>query len=387
LFPVVRDVQTLANSKPRSQLAEDLSTILRSATDPDSRREQLNAFKDREMFRVDMRHILGHISDFGQFSAELTDLAEEIVSAAFRFCQEELRAVHGEPRLEDGHPPAMSVCALGKCGGRELGYASDIELMFVYSGGGTTTGPRAVTTTEYYEKVVLETAHAIRARREGIFEIDLQLRPHGNAGSLAVSLESFHRYFSPGGSAWNYERHALIKLRPIAGDPVLGAQVQALRDEFLYRGAPFDVAGMRAMRERQLRHLVTAGTINAKFSLGGLVDVEYMVQGLQIAHGHSAPSIRLTNTIEAMAALAHEGIISAENFVRLREAYVFLRQLIDGLRVVRGNAKDLTVPPDDSEEFAFLARRLGYGNDPARLRVTLSQHLSWVQKIGSRLLG
>jgi len=141
------------------------------------------------------------------------------------------------------------------------------------------------------------------------------------------------------------------------------------------------------MRELQLRHLVTAGAINAKFSQGGLVDVEYIVQGLQMLHGGRDPSLRLTNTREAMAALAQAGLISAENYARLREAHAFLRRLIDALRMARGNAKDLTVPPEESEDFAFLARRLGYGDDPLRLRADLTEHLTWVQRLGGRLLG
>ena len=107
---------------------------------------------------------------------------------------------------------------------------------------------------------------AIQAKREGIFEIDLRLRPYGKAGSMAVSLEAFRRYFAPDGPAWAYERQALVKLRPIAGNPGLGQHVAALRDQYVYTGEPFDVTAMRAMRERQVRHLVTGGTFNAKYS-------------------------------------------------------------------------------------------------------------------------
>ncbi len=435
LFPVVRDLDALAAPKTRAQLADELAAALTgiqsqqrsilsgaspplgeaeskdaerpsgvaasfdysrhttpaSAQDafsvPGDWRDVLNAFKDREMFRVDMRHIQGHIRAMAQFSAELSDLAEVTLDAAFRLCEDELRRQYGAPRLPDGGPCPMAVCALGKCGGRELGFASDIELMFVYAGSGETTGPKTITAAEYYDKLVREVVRAIRARREGIFEIDLQLRPYGAAGSLAVPLDSFRRYFAPGGPAWGYERQALIKLRPITGDAALGEQVAALRDEFVYSGAGFDMVAMRAMRERQLRHLVTAGTINAKFSQGSLVDVEYIVQGLQIVHGHNDPSLRLTNTREAMTALAQAGLISAENYARLHEAHTFLRRLIDALRMARGNAKDLTVPPEESEDFAFLARRLGYGDDPLRLRADLMEHVAWVQRLGGRLLG
>jgi glutamate-ammonia-ligase adenylyltransferase len=117
------------------------------------------------------------------------------------------------------------------------------------------------------------------------------------------------------------------------------------------------------------------------------VDVEYTVQGLQMTYGHTHPEIRLTNTHAAITALAQSGVISTENAVRLDEALLFLRQLINALRVVRGNSKDLTVPPEGSEEFAFLARRLGYGNEPARLRADLTHHLEWVRKLNARLLG
>jgi glutamate-ammonia-ligase adenylyltransferase len=135
-----------------------------------------------------------------------------------------------------------------------------------------------------------------------------------------------------------------------------------------------------------VRHLVTGGTFNAKFSPGGLVDVEYLVQGLQIAHGHDNPALRLTNIRQAMAALAEAGILTEEDYVQLRKAHTFLRWLIDGLRMVRGNAKDLTVPPYDSEAFAFLARRLRYGNDTPKLRDELTQYTSSVQELSTKLL-
>ncbi len=382
LFPVVRDVDALAVRRTKEQLAAELAAL-----GSEDWRDALNAFKDREMFRIDMRHIQGHITEIAQFSAELTDLAEVVMEAALHGCEAELQAQYGAAQAADGRPIGLVVCALGKCGGREMGYASDIELMFIYSGSGMTTGPRVVSAAEYYDLLAREIVRAIRAHREGIFEIDLQLRPYGKAGSLAAPLDAFRRYFAAAGPAWSYERQALVRLRPIAGDAALADQIHALRDQFVYSGAAFDVAAMRAMRERQLRHLVTPGTINAKFSQGGLVDVEYIVQALQMGHGHEHPALRSTNTREAMAALAQAGIISDENRARLHEAHIFLQRLIDALRVVRGNSKDLSVPPSESEEFAFLARRLGYGDDPMRLRVDLSERLAAVQRLSARLLG
>jgi len=407
LFPVVRDVGELAAARSQAELRAALTSALQAAPDAATRREVLNAFKDREMFRIDMRNILGHITQFGQFSAELTDLAEVVVAAALELCLGELRARYGAPLLADGRPCPVCVCGLGKCGGRELGFASDIELMFIFAGNGHTTGVPAggasdivseaeaqlpasssgvISTAEFYEKLVQEFIATIRARREGIFEIDLQLRPYGSAGSMAVSLDAFRRYFAPGGAAWPYERQALVKLRPIAGDRQLGEHILALRDQYVYGGEPFDPTAMRAMRERQLRHLVTPGVFNAKFSPGGLVDLEYLVQGLQITHGATNPALRQTNTGQALTALAEAGILSTQHYQQLRQALIFLRRLINALRMVRGNARDLSVPAADSEEFAFLARRLGYENDTARLRQDLTHHTSQVQELSRQLL-
>jgi [glutamine synthetase] adenylyltransferase / [glutamine synthetase]-adenylyl-L-tyrosine phosphorylase len=391
LFPVVRDVGALANPKTREQLASDLRSRLQALADPQAQREALNEFKDREMFRVDMRHILGHIREFGRFSSELTDVAEVVVSEATRLCERELVAQYGAPQGHGGLPCPYSVCALGKCGGRELGFASDIELMFVYAGEGKTAGPQIITCTEFYIKLVEGVTHAIRARREGIFEIDLRLRPYGRAGTLAVSLDAFKEYFGPEGAAWPYERQALVKLRPIAGDTALGEEICRLRDELIYTGEPFDVAAMRGMRERQIRQLVTPEVFNAKLSRGGLVDAEYLVQGLQITHGKAHPELRLTNTVRAIAAMREARILTAQDAVKLREAYDFLRRLIGALRVVRGNAKDLTVPKeetsDETEEFAFLARRLDYGDDLPRLREELKKHVGNITELSQRLLG
>lgn len=387
LFPVVADVAALARPRRKVELAADLASLLAAAPDAQARRAALNAFKDREMFRIDMRDILGRLRDFDQFSAELTELVETVVAAATGMVRQELIAQHGQPVGPDGRPIPLAVCVLGKCGGFELGYASDIEVMFIYAGSGETTGPQVITAHAFYEKLVAEFNRAIWARREGIFEIDLDLRPYGKAGSLAVSLEAFQRYFAPGGAAWAYERQALIKLRAIAGDSDLGRRVEALRDAYVYTPQSFDLAAMRAMRERQLRHLATPGTFNAKYSLGGMVDVEYTVQGLQMRHGGQHPGLRLTNTRAAIAALAAHGLLSQENATRLHQAHLFLQQLINALRVVRGNSKDLTVPPEDSEEYAFLARRLGYDHDPGRLAAALSDHSAWVQRLAARLLG
>jgi glutamate-ammonia-ligase adenylyltransferase len=390
LFPVVTDMDALSTSKPKSEVESELVRALENNKVGEIHytdwRATLNAFKDRELFRIDMRHILGLTREFDDFSAELTDLAEVTVGAALARCDSELRAVHGNPLLENGEPCGLSLLALGKCGGRELGFASDIELMFVYAGSGHADGAKAVTAAEYFEQLVLSVVNTIQTRQEGIFHIDLQLRPYGKAGSLAVSLDAFRRYYAPDGPAWAYERQALVKLRPITGDAELSNELCRLRDLYAYESGPFDVTAMRAMRERQVRHLVTGGTFNAKFSPGGLVDIEYLIQGLQINHGAENTALRLTNLRDAMSALHTAGILSDDDYNRLRKAYTFLRWLIDSLRVVRGNSKDITMPPFGSEEFVFLARRLRYEQDVNHLREDLASYVADVQEINNRLL-
>ena len=391
LFPVVQDVDALAAAHSKEELQAELSRKLDlshaggGGSVPPGWRRTLNAFKDREMFRIDMRHILGHIEQFGDFSRELTDLSEVTVETTARLCQEELNLEYGQPFGEEDVCP-FTIFGLGKCGGRELGFASDIELMFIYDANCLVGGELPISSAEFYEKAVQRFLGAISARRKGIFTIDLQLRPYGDAGHMAVSLEGFKRYFSPQGPAWAYERQSLIKLRPIAGDAELGAAVTKLRDAYVYSGEPYDTKAMRAMRERQLRHLVAGGTFNAKYSLGGLVDIEYLVQGLQITHGFDNPGLRLTNTREAMSAIHKHGLLTTEDYRALHKAHTFLRWLIDGLRVVRGNSKDLSIPPFDSEEFAFLTRRLRFGNDKGQFQEDLQRHINTVQEMNTQLL-
>ncbi|MGH7202639.1 MAG: putative nucleotidyltransferase substrate binding domain-containing protein, partial [Planctomycetaceae bacterium] len=393
LFPVLRDTETLARRKTKAELDAELDTELAAAASSDERRDRLNVFKDREMFRTDLRHIMGIIGEFGRFSAELTDLAEVVVAAAGRLCETELQARYGRPMLEMTESPRaaprgccpMSICALGKCGGRELGYASDVELMFLYEGAGRTEGPESIANAEFFPRLVETFRQTIRARQEGIFQIDLRLRPYGRAGSLAVTLDAFRSYFAPDGPAWPYERQSLVKLRPITGAADFGRRIVQLRDELIYTGEPFDAASMRAMREKQINQLVQAGTFNAKLSPGGLVDCEYIVQGLQITHGHRDAALRTTNTLEALHALSDAGVISARDAETLRDAYVFLRRLIDALRMVRGHARDLTAPPAESEEFEFLARRLGHAGNVARFKDRLDRATADVQQLGSLL--
>ena len=199
----------------------------------------------------------------------------------------------------------------------------------------------------------------IVARQKGIFEIDLRLRPYGDKGALACSYNHFYEYFNERGGALPYERQALIKLRVIGGDETLGVRIGSARDAFVFSSVPLELTELSHLRERQNNELVKPGAVNVKYSFGGVVDIEYYVQSLQIMHGADA-SLRSSNTLEALAALHEAGHITQDDYRMLSEAYIFLRRLINALRIVRGNAKDLVLPDRNSQEYRFLARRLGY---------------------------
>ncbi len=385
IFPVLTNVGELEQPVPREKLEKDLRFALMTRQNPADKRKVLNEFKDREMFRIDMRYIQNITPNFHRFSSELSDLGEVVLTAAYSITFDELFAKHGLPLLAEGTPCKLSICALGKFGGREIGFGSDIELIFIYSGEGKTNGERIISNAEFYNKLVIAVSQSIIAKRKGIFEIDLRLRPYGKAGSYAVPLAAFEKYFTAEGAAWNYERQALVKMRHIAGDTQFGRQVLQVRDHCLYSGKPFDSQSMRAMRERQIRQLVAGGTMNAKFSSGALVDIEFLVQGLQITHGAQNAALRVANTRDAMQALFEHKILTKTDFEQLSAAHVFMRKIIEALRMVRGNARDLTVPVAGTEQFAFLARRMGY-DSLKDLQRDIHRHTNFVREACRRLL-
>lgn len=379
LFPVLLDVPALAQARDRADLRAEIQRRLARTTTPDERVRALNDFKDREMFRVDLRHITGR-SQFGEFSRELTTLAEIALETAVELAEEELTPRYGNPTLADGRRCPYVVCAMGKFGGQELGFGSDLELIFVYESQGTTDGRPAVANSEYFERLVQLFLQKLWVRQEGIFEIDLRLRPFGRAGALATSLGGFAQYYAVGGDAQQFERLALVRLRPIGELGDLTERIRRQRDAFVYSGQPLDLGNVLHLRRRQATELVPRGRVNVKYSPGGLVDVEYFVQSWQIAVGAADARVRVTNTRDAIARLRDGGYFSIGLAREIDATYVFLRGLIDALRVVRGNAKDLTIPVESSREFAYLAQRSGLAG-PRELRDTLTTRLAFARSL------
>jgi glutamate-ammonia-ligase adenylyltransferase len=382
LLPVFADLESLENYKDKAEMWSECEMELLGAKSFEDAAERLNRFKDREMFRIDMRHILDKIQGFTEFSRELTDLMEVVVEEAYRIGDSHLRERYGNPLLEDGSPCKFAVFALGKAGGRELGYASDIELLFVHSGNGSTNGDSVVSTGVYFEKLVQMIIKIIRSKRQGIFEIDLRFRPFGNQGPLSNTLKQMEEYYSQGGQAWDFERQCLVRLRIVAGDSELGSRMISLRDGFVYSAGKLDFNELYRLRQRQQKEFVKPDTWNAKFSEGGLVEIEYHVQHLQIIHGVDDPSVRCTGTRDALKALGKGGYITREEMQSLLDAHDFYRILINALRILRGNARDLVVPERNSEEFLFLARRMGYPmGSESRLAENLVHHRSAVVRL------
>ncbi|MDF0676251.1 MAG: hypothetical protein P0120_18225 [Nitrospira sp.] len=392
LLPLLQDYRDAPLMTPRATLRKELDRLVNRAKTDEARKVALNSFKDRELFRIDMKHIVEPDTALPDFSAALTQLAEVIVDRSLKDCQAKLNKLYGPPRLANKKPCPFTVLGLGKFGGKELGYASDIEVMFVYSDAGRTGGKQPIENSEYFERLGAELLQWIEAKQEGIFHLDVRLRPHGGKGSLTNPFDEITSYYSGQGLAAPFERQSLIKLRYVAGDAALGKRVEAHRDSYVYNGQPWDLPVALDLRRQQLKQLVERDTINLKHSPGGIVDIEYAIQYLQIMHGHRLPVLRTPNTMQALAALLDCTIVTRQDGETLRKAYFFIRMLIDGLRMVRGNAKDRVLPPVDSDEFIFLSRRVGYTTDDwqagaRHLETDVQAHMGKVKEFFSRTFG
>jgi [glutamine synthetase] adenylyltransferase / [glutamine synthetase]-adenylyl-L-tyrosine phosphorylase len=392
LLPVLQEAKAGPARPTRSALRRGLRRALGQAASYEQQKVALNQFKDRELFRIDMRHLMDPRQQLEPFALALTELAEVILQETLLLCQKRLARTFDTPQAENGRACAFAICALGKFGGREMGYASDIELLFVYDGAGQTDGQAVIAHGEYFERLCQEILRFIEAKQQGIFHLDVRLRPHGQKSLLAVSLREMKAYYSAAGTAAPFERQALTKLRRVAGSRALGARVESLRDRFVYSSGPWDIATAVTLRHRQASELVPTGLTNVKYSPGGLIDIEYAVQYLQIAHGARYKSVRRSSTLDALRALRRLGKLSIADDARLVRNYRFLRRLIDALRIVRGNARDLVLPPADSEEFIYLARRMGYQGKhwriaAARLQRDIQRHMAETRRFFSSRFG
>jgi glutamate-ammonia-ligase adenylyltransferase len=379
-------------SKPLETVSERLGEIMGEAGSLEEKKKRLNEFKDQEIFLIDLDYIIHPKLGFQWLAERLTHLGENVIRTASRLVYEHLVTRFGQPRTVGGIRTQYAILALGKLGGVALGYASDIELLFVYSDNGETDGKDSIGNAEFFDRLVKEVNQFISAKRQGIFHLDLRLRPYGHSGPLACSLETFCRYYGQGGQAHSYERLALTRLRHIGGDIDLGTRLERLRDEMVYFSRPITLRDLQDLREKQFQEKTKGGRLNAKFSPGGLVDLEYGVQILQVINGKHIPSLRSPRILEALEALSDAGVLSSYETEQLIGTYGFLRHLINGLRMLRGSAEDVFLPAVDSDEFEHLARRLGYTTygplEPAQqLHFEFETHLAAVRVFWEKHFG
>jgi len=393
LLPLLKpDVQGHLLSGSPDAVRERLAKALEGSQSLDEKKQAVNNFKDQEIFLIDLDHILNNEPDIKFLAERLTGLAEIVVNVSAEAVYEDLVERHGRPTSVAGLNADYAILGLGKFGGAALGYASDIELLFVYNDNGRTNGEDPIDNFEFFNLLVKGVNLFIESKREGIFQVDLRLRPHGESGPLACSMEGFCGYYGKDGQAHPYELLSLVRMRAIGGDYELGKQLERIRNELIYFSDNIDIREIRNLRERQFREKSVPGKVNAKFSRGGLVDLEYGVQILQIIHGRDIPSLRTARIHEALTALSDAGILSEADSLRLIDAYNFLRNLINGLRMLRGNARDLFLPSFGTNEFGHLARRMGYVRGGAldtaqKLYMDFETHTAMVRVFAEKYFG
>jgi len=258
---------------------------------------------------------------------------------------------------------------MGKLGGRELIYGSDLDIIFVYSAPdeAKTNGPKEISAHEYFVKLGQRIISALTLRtREGfVFNVDARLRPSGSAGPLVVSEEALLNYHS--GQTLVWERQALTRARAVAGDLAFGSVLVRQLWEALYQKplTSADVEEMLRIRKRMEGEIAkeNAKRYNIKTGKGGIVDVEFLVQALQLKHGHGKAGLRTPYTRKALQRLKREGLIDEEAYRFLTGAYSFMRLIETRQRIVHDRPEGYLYK--DSDELLTLARRTGYAGADA----------------------
>ncbi|HTF94208.1 MAG TPA: bifunctional [glutamate--ammonia ligase]-adenylyl-L-tyrosine phosphorylase/[glutamate--ammonia-ligase] adenylyltransferase, partial [Verrucomicrobiae bacterium] len=347
--------------KSKSEMLDELRSALSESSDVEDRLNALRRYKTEEFIRIGL-HDLGGSIELIPALHQLSELAAACVEAALQLALAELSEKFGP--VPQGR---FAVIGGGKMGAREIDYNSDLDLIFVYaapddavtSGGSQSKLPAH----DFYVRVGQKLLTFLSApMEEGIaYKIDMQLRPSGKSGPIVSSIEAYREYHKTASQLW--ERQALIKTGFIAGDTALGREAEQIIERFAYSGGlPQDgIAEIHHLRVRMEREL--AGEDETHFNLkkgrGGLVDIEFVTQMLQLAHGHERPALRRRQTLEALAALHDEKILKKAEYNLLSEGYLFLRRLDHRLRLERDQSIDsFEANPGRLEG---IARALGYG--------------------------
>lgn len=324
--------------------------------------DRMRLFKRRWLMLVTLRDLMGE-AGLEDSMQELTDLAEAMIEVALDYAYGTVLKRHGEP---PGGGNDMAVIALGKLGGMELNYSSDVDIMFVYlDGEGRTTGVETPSGTlmgrvslhEFYVKVAeLTTSMLHRGTDEGIvYRVDLRLRPGGQKGELAMPLSAYKRYYETLGRTW--ERMALIRARSVAGEPDLGRAFLSVVEHFVWH-RPADLQEIEEIRALKKKIDSSFTRDDIKRGYGGIREAEFFVQTFQMIYGSETRALRSYKLMQAVEGLRRLGMVPSEELERLAGAYLYFRrlehylQMLDDLQTYR--------LPSGEVELAALARKMGF---------------------------
>ncbi|MFM9025028.1 MAG: bifunctional [glutamate--ammonia ligase]-adenylyl-L-tyrosine phosphorylase/[glutamate--ammonia-ligase] adenylyltransferase [Planctomycetaceae bacterium] len=362
--PLAWELVRAGHGRPvrREDLAAEVDAEVAAAGDVPGIMRALRRFKRRQTLRIAYGDIVGGQS-LQTVVQQISHVADGVVSAALRAAERMVGARRGVPVGPDGRPATIAVIALGKLGGTELNYSSDIDLVFVHSDDGRVAGPKPGTNQEFFERVVQETVRLLAEPTElgAAYRVDLRLRPHGTVGPASLALSAMLRYFDREGRTW--ERQAWLKARHVAGDAALGARLLADLEPWVHRRwlAATDIAGIKALKRRIERRSERAGTdgSDVKLGRGGIRDIEFTIQFLQLLSGGDAPRVRTPNTLEAIRRLAEAGSLTDQERGILERNYTLLRTVEHRLQILHDRQTHLV--PADAAAFGRLALRMGYG--------------------------
>jgi glutamate-ammonia-ligase adenylyltransferase len=365
-------------SPGKDELREQLQAEVDAAREDSAVLRAFRRFRQRQVLRIGANDIVRD-RPLEEVTRDLSRVADAAIEVALATALRSLGRRFGVPYTSAGRPARCAALAFGKLGGEELNYSSDIDLMFVYDEDGQTRGVRGagVGNDEFFGRAVGEVVRLLSAHTErGLaFRVDLRLRPEGQRGPLARSLAGTLAYYDAFGRTW--ERQALIKLRPVAGDPALGARFLRDIEPFVYRKylTFAEINEIKATKRRIERSAGRSGAASAelKTGRGGIRDIEFTIQFLQLLNGGDLPAVRARNTLHALQALEAAGCLTDQEYRVLDDAYRFLRKTEHRLQLL----SDLQTHrlPDDPDALRTLALRMGYaqrsppgGNGPPRSR-------------------
>lgn len=363
------------SSKSEAQMCSELRLLIPDEADTATLKKGLRLFKAQEMLRIGARDLCG-LAELEEVTEELSSLAAATLQRAFEISSLQLQSEYGRPMLdaeqgEAAREAEFTILGMGKLGGYELNFSSDVDLIYFYSSDhGQTTGiadpirgqRNRISIHQYFVKLSELISKAMaQATEDGfVFRVDLRLRPEGNSGEMANSLAAAEIYYESWGQSW--ERSAMLKARPVAGSKALGEQLLQRLKPFIYR-RHLDYAmvdDIKIMKQKIDRSLTREkeDTLNLKLGRGGIREIEFFIQALQLINAGKKPLLRERNSLRALQVLAAEGLITPEEKTRLSEAYRFLRTVEHRIQVV--NEQQTHNLPTRAAELTALARRCGF---------------------------